>query len=96
MPTSEGPGTIASGGGPHSMARLYHPPFNPHPVRSLKRLGKRSGSSIPSGKDRLLSWKGIDHLVIVPFTEAFSQLTARTICTGIPVGEFHPHTISSL
>jgi riboflavin kinase/FMN adenylyltransferase len=41
----------------------------------------------------LLAKAGIDHLVVVPFTESFSQLTAEEYITEFLVKRFHPHTI---
>ena len=68
--------------------------FHPHPrkivigdaaqIRLLNTLRE---------KIELLSWKGIDHLVIVPFTEAFSQLTAEQYIQEFLLEKFHPHTI---
>lgn len=68
--------------------------FHPHPrkivkgaatdIRLLNTLQEKIG---------LLSEKGIDHLVIVPFTEAFSQLTAEQYVQEFLLGKFHPHTI---
>ncbi|HVW63218.1 MAG TPA: adenylyltransferase/cytidyltransferase family protein, partial [Puia sp.] len=68
--------------------------FHPHPrkivrgaaadIRLLNTLEEKIG---------LLSGKGIDHLVIVPFTEAFSQLTAEQYVQEFLLGKFHPHTI---
>jgi riboflavin kinase/FMN adenylyltransferase len=44
-------------------------------------------------KIELLSWKKVDHLVIVPFTEAFSQLSAEQYVKEFLLEKFHPHTI---
>ncbi len=44
-------------------------------------------------KTALLAWKGVDHLVIVPFTDAFSQLTAEQYIKEFLLKRFHPHTI---
>jgi len=44
-------------------------------------------------KIELLSQKGIDHLVIVPFTDAFSKLTAEEYVSEFLIKKFHPHTI---
>ncbi|HEY6899780.1 MAG TPA: riboflavin biosynthesis protein RibF, partial [Puia sp.] len=40
-----------------------------------------------------LSWQQIDHLVIVPFTEAFSQMTAEEYIKDFLLARFHPHTV---
>ncbi|MDR3713906.1 MAG: riboflavin biosynthesis protein RibF [Puia sp.] len=68
--------------------------FDPHPrkivsghakeIRLINTLEEKIG---------LLAGAGIDHLVVVPFTEAFSQLTASQYIEDFLVGRFHPHTI---
>ena len=68
--------------------------FHPHPrkivkgatadIRLINTLQEKIG---------LLSEKRIDHMVVVPFTEAFSQLTAEQYIQEFLVGKFHPHTI---
>lgn len=44
-------------------------------------------------KISILSQLGIDHLVIVPFTEAFASQTAEQYIHEFLVNTFHPHTI---
>jgi riboflavin kinase/FMN adenylyltransferase len=44
-------------------------------------------------KIRLLSWQQIDHLVVVPFTEAFSELTAEEYVREFLCRKFQPHTV---
>lgn len=44
-------------------------------------------------KIELLSWQQTDHLVIVPFTEAFSQLTAEEYVRDFLLARFQPHTV---
>jgi riboflavin kinase/FMN adenylyltransferase len=68
--------------------------FYPHPrkivrggtaeVRLLNTLGE---------KIQLLSWQQVDHLVVVPFTAAFSQMTAEQYIREFLVEKFHPHTV---
>jgi len=68
--------------------------FHPHPRKIVK--GTTAGIRLINTlreKIELLSWKGIDHLVIVPFTEAFSQLTAEQYVKEFLLEKFHPHTI---
>src|SRR5450755_1018306 len=55
--------------------------FDPHP-RKIVHGAAGSGGEISlintlGEKIGLLDWQGVDHLVIAPFTEAFSQLTAE-------------------
>lgn len=68
--------------------------FHPHPRKIVK------GAAAPirlintlEEKIGLLAWKKVDHLVIVPFTEAFSQLTAEQYIKEFLLERFHPHTI---
>lgn len=68
--------------------------FDPHPrevlqpggapVRLLTTLDEKIG---------LLSRQGIDHLVIVPFTRAFSELSAQAYLEEFLIEKFNPHTI---
>ncbi|HWB94903.1 MAG TPA: bifunctional riboflavin kinase/FAD synthetase [Puia sp.] len=67
--------------------------FFPHPRKVVK-----SGEDIRlintlEEKIRLLSWQRIDHLVIVPFTEEFSQLSAEEYIEAFLLAKFHPHTV---
>jgi len=68
--------------------------FHPHP----RKIVKGSATEIRlintlTEKAELLSWRGIDHLVVVPFTEAFSRLTAEQYINDFLLEKFHPHTI---
>ena len=68
--------------------------FHPHPRKVVK--GDAAGIRLINTlreKIELLSWQNIDHLVIVPFTEAFSQLTAEQYVQQFLLDKFHPHTI---
>ena len=68
--------------------------FHPHPrkivsghsneIRLINTLEEKIG---------LLAQAEMDHLVVVPFTEAFSQLTASQYIEDFLVNRFHPHTI---
>ena len=44
-------------------------------------------------KIELLSEKGIDHLVIIPFTEEFAQLTAEEYISQFLIRHFQPDTL---
>jgi len=68
--------------------------FHPHPRKIVKGAAAdiRLINTLRE-KIELLSWKGIDHLVVVPFTEAFSQLTAEQYIREFLLEKFHPHTI---
>src|SRR5579859_6033643 len=52
--------------------------FYPHP-RKVVRGGSAEVRLLSTLEEKiqLLSWHHVDHLVVVPFTEAFSQLTAE-------------------
>lgn len=68
--------------------------FHPHP-RKIVRGATADIRLINTLREKieLLSWKKIDHLVIVPFTEAFSQLSAEQYVKEFLLEKFHPHTI---
>ncbi len=68
--------------------------FHPHP----KQIIGNSNYSIsllntPEEKSFLLEKAGINHLVIVPFSKEFSELTAASYISDFLVKNFHPHTI---
>jgi riboflavin kinase/FMN adenylyltransferase len=70
--------------------------FDPHPrkivngrpgpgeIRLINTLEEKTG---------LLAWQKVDHLVVVPFTEAFSQLSAEQYIKDFLLERFRPHTI---
>jgi riboflavin kinase/FMN adenylyltransferase len=68
--------------------------FFPHP-RKVVQGGAQDVRLINTLQEKidLLSWQKIDHLVIVPFTEAFSQLTAQEYIEKFLLAKFHPHTV---
>jgi len=68
--------------------------FHPHPRKIVKGATAdiRLINTLQE-KIELLSWKKVDHLVIVPFTEAFSQLSAEQYVKEFLLEKFHPHTI---
>lgn len=68
--------------------------FHPHPrsVVSSPYLGIRLINSLEE-RIELLSHCGIDHLVIVPFTELFANLTAEEYVRDFLVAKFNPHTL---
>jgi riboflavin kinase/FMN adenylyltransferase len=67
--------------------------FDPHPRRIVNAATPVKLINTPEEKIELLSKKGIGHLVVVPFTEAFSQLTAGQYISEFLVAKFHPHTM---
>ncbi len=68
--------------------------FHPHPrkVVSSTILGIRLLNTLEERID-LLEQAGIDHLVIVPFTEAFANQPAEAYIRDFLVERFHPHTV---
>ncbi|MBL7724710.1 MAG: bifunctional riboflavin kinase/FAD synthetase [Chitinophagaceae bacterium] len=68
--------------------------FHPHPrkVVSSAILGIRLINTLTERID-LLAKLGIDHLVVVPFTDAFANQTAEDYIKDFLVDKFHPHTI---
>jgi riboflavin kinase/FMN adenylyltransferase len=68
--------------------------FDPHPREVLLPGGApvRLLTTLDE-KIELLSAHGIDHLVIVPFTKAFSELSAQAYLEEFLIEKFNPHTI---
>jgi len=68
--------------------------FHPHPrkVVSSAILGIRLINTLTERID-LLAQLGIDHLVVVPFTDAFANQAAEDYIKDFLVDKFHPHTI---
>jgi riboflavin kinase/FMN adenylyltransferase len=68
--------------------------FHPHPrkVVSSAILGIRLINTLDE-KLLLLEKLGIDHVVVVPFTDAFANQPAEDYIKNFLVDRFHPHTI---
>jgi riboflavin kinase / FMN adenylyltransferase len=68
--------------------------FHPHPrkVVSSTILGVRLINTLEE-KIELLEQLDIDHLVVVPFTDAFANQEAEDYVQHFLVNKFHPHTI---
>lgn len=68
--------------------------FDPHPreVLAPKPNNIRLLTTL-SEKIALLERAGINHLVVVPFTKAFSEMPARSYLEDFLVARFKPHTI---
>ena len=68
--------------------------FHPHPrkVVSSSILGIRLINKNKK-KIELLAEAGIQHLVIIPFTEAFADQSAEDYIQNFLIKNFHPHTI---
>ncbi len=68
--------------------------FHPHPrkIVSSQILGVRLITTMTE-RIELLKQIGIDHLVIVPFTDLFAEQDAEDYIKNFLVAKFHPHTI---
>jgi riboflavin kinase/FMN adenylyltransferase len=68
--------------------------FYPHP-RKIVRGGTAEVRLINTLEEKiqLLSWQQVGHLVVVPFTEAFSQMTAEQYVKDFLLARFQPHTV---
>ncbi len=68
--------------------------FHPHPrkVVSSTILGIRLINTLEE-KIQLLGNLGIDHLVVVPFTDAFANQPAEDYVANFLISKFRPHTI---
>lgn len=68
--------------------------FHPHPrkIVSSAILGIRLINTLEE-KISLLEGLGIDHLVVVPFTDAFANQPAEEYLSAFLIGKFSPHTI---
>lgn len=68
--------------------------FHPHP-RKIIGINKAPIFLLNTLEEKinLLEKYGIDHLVIIPFTEKFAQQTAEDYIADFLVNTFHPHTI---
>ncbi|TDX01645.1 bifunctional riboflavin kinase/FAD synthetase [Dinghuibacter silviterrae] len=68
--------------------------FHPHPRQVVRSSDERIALlSTLSEKIGLLDAQGIDHLVVIPFTREFSQLSAEDYIEQFLVRYFQPHTI---
>jgi riboflavin kinase/FMN adenylyltransferase len=67
--------------------------FHPHPRKIVNPNEHLQLINTLDEKIELLGKTGIDHLVIVPFTEAFASLSADEYIENFLVEKFHPHTI---
>ena len=67
--------------------------FDPHPRTVVKAASGIRLINTLEEKIELLSDKGIDHLVIIPFTEEFAQLSAEDYISRFLIRNFKPHTL---
>ena len=67
--------------------------FDPHPRKIVNPSLNLQLINTQDEKIQLLKKKGIDHLVIVPFTTAFSEQSPEAYIEDFLIARFHPHTI---
>ena len=67
--------------------------FDPHPRKVVAGSQPVKLINTIHEKRVLLDLNGIDHLVIVPFTEEFSQQSPEEYIEKFLVEKFHPHTV---
>lgn len=67
--------------------------FHPHPRKVVAGGQPVHLINTIGEKIELLDRKGIDHLVVVPFTPSFSQQSPESYVEQFLVKKFHPHTI---
>ncbi|HTN07694.1 bifunctional riboflavin kinase/FAD synthetase [Agriterribacter sp.] len=67
--------------------------FHPHPRKIVSYTHKVRLLNTLEEKIALLSNEGIDHLVIIPFDEAFAAQSAEAYIRDFLVKRIHPHTI---
>jgi len=68
--------------------------FHPHPRRIVQNQTTEVRLlNTLTEKIELLEARGIDHLVIIPFTQAFAEQAANEYVKNFLVKYFHPHTI---
>lgn len=67
--------------------------FHPHPRKVVAQDQPIYLINTIEEKIELLDRMGIDHLVVVPFTAAFSQQSPEDYIETFLVRKFHPHTI---
>ncbi len=68
--------------------------FHPHP-RMVVGGGQGSPALLTTPEERIamLSTLGVDHLVVIPFTQDFSEMDAEEYVRDFLVRRFHPHTL---
>jgi riboflavin kinase / FMN adenylyltransferase len=82
--------TVAAEAGGESVIITFHP--HPRKVVSSAVTGIRLINTLKE-RIELLEKTGIDHLVVVPFTEYFANQGAEEYISDFLIDKFHPHTI---
>ena len=67
--------------------------FDPHPRKVLDPSRPLKLINTLDEKIELLDRQGVDHLVVVPFTRAFAEMSAEEYIRDFLVDKFRPHTV---
>ncbi len=67
--------------------------FHPHPRKVVAGQSPVDILTTLSEKIELLGQLSVDHLIVIPFDEAFAAQTAEEYIQSFLVATFHPHTI---
>ncbi|MBK7883390.1 MAG: bifunctional riboflavin kinase/FAD synthetase [Chitinophagaceae bacterium] len=67
--------------------------FDPHPALILQSKADLQLLNTLDEKTALLKEQGINHLIVIPFTQHFSKQTAEEYVDDFLVNNFHPHSI---
>jgi riboflavin kinase/FMN adenylyltransferase len=67
--------------------------FHPHPRKVVKQNNEVRILTTLAEKIELLDKQGVEHLVVIPFTEAFANLSAHEYIADFLVAKFRPRTI---
>ena len=67
--------------------------FDPHPRTVINATAGIQLINTLDEKIELLSGMGIDHLVVIPFTEDFAKMTAEEYIAQFLIRYFQPHTL---
>jgi riboflavin kinase / FMN adenylyltransferase len=67
--------------------------FDPHPRKVVRAGDDIRLINTLDEKIELLAGKGIDYLVVIPFTEKFAQLSAEDYVSQFLIRYFQPHTL---
>lgn len=67
--------------------------FHPHPRKIVGQSHQVHLLNSIEEKIELLTNEGIDHLVVIPFDEAFAEQSAEAYIKDFLVSRIHPHTI---
>jgi riboflavin kinase / FMN adenylyltransferase len=67
--------------------------FDPHPRTVINAAAGIKLINTLDEKIELLAGMGVDHLVVIPFTEEFAKMSAEEYIAGFLIRYFKPHTL---